>query len=149
MKRIFAAITMIIAAVAVTLTVGSPAQASGTCYRTLNVFASWGDSGPVPVPSSGTTLASVTCFMGQGAQSAAVTRLQSTLNKCYGKNLVEDGIFGSLTKTALKQAQTAEGITSDGVYGPNTRDALGWWTGGYWGDGSPVCAIVDQPVTLA
>jgi Putative peptidoglycan binding domain len=148
MRRIVAALGIIAAVVAIPLVISSPAYALPTCYRTVNVFVTWGESGPVPVPSAGSTAASTSCLMGQGAQSSAVTRLQSTLNKCYGEHLTTDGIFGGLTKAALQRAQWDEGITGDGVYGPITRDHLLWWTGGYWGSGTPICGTVDQPVKV-
>lgn len=71
----------------------------------------------------------VTCYMAIGDTGAGVEVLQRTLNKCYGKSLVPDGIFGTLTKNALISAQAAAGIPTpdrDGEYGPQTRDALKW-----------------------
>jgi peptidoglycan hydrolase-like protein with peptidoglycan-binding domain len=39
-----------------------------------------------------------------------------------------DGIFGSNTQLKLKSAQRSAGVTADGVYGPNTRNAMRWGT---------------------
>jgi murein L,D-transpeptidase YcbB/YkuD len=98
-----------------------------TCYRTASLDT--GHVGPVAVPSAGTTRASTSCIMGLGATSNAVRRLQINLNACYAENLQTDRVFGTLTRNALKRAQRSEGVVDDGVYGPNTRDALLWWTG--------------------
>ncbi|SMO87345.1 peptidoglycan-binding protein [Propioniciclava tarda] len=51
---------------------------------------------------------------------SAVKTLQSTLNKCYGKSLSVDGVFGSATASALASAQSSEGITADGMYGSSS-----------------------------
>ena len=59
------------------------------------------------------------------------------------------GIHRGEHKAALRRAQQDEGITDDGVYGPITRNHLGWWAGGYWGNGTPICGTVDQPVILS
>lgn len=122
---------------------GPPAAAAPTCYRTANL--STGAYGPVPVPSTGTTAASTSCVMGRGATSAAVRRLQQTLNKCHDERLAEDGIYGAATEAAVTRAQREGGVARDGVYGPVTRDVIGWWTGGYHSNGEPVCGQVDGP----
>ncbi|MDR2320019.1 MAG: peptidoglycan-binding protein [Microbacterium sp.] len=79
------------------------------------------------VPRTGNTL---NCVLEAGNNSSAVTVLQQTLNRCYGRGLVEDGAFGNATYNALMYAQSVEGIGVDGVYGPTTRAYLKWWGGG-------------------
>jgi hypothetical protein len=70
----------------------------------------------------------IDCYMAQGADSSAVSALQTTLNQCYGRSLDVDGDFGSLTKAALKYAQGVEKLTYvDGIYGSETRNGIGWY----------------------
>jgi peptidoglycan hydrolase-like protein with peptidoglycan-binding domain len=45
------------------------------------------------------------------------------LQKLLG-GLTVDGIFGGNTETAVKEYQTAKGLTADGICGPLTWDAL-------------------------
>lgn len=52
-----------------------------------------------------------------------VKRLQTALNSA-GHKLEVDGIFGEKTLDALKQFQTAQGLTADGVAGEQTWGAL-------------------------
>ena len=68
----------------------------------------------------------VDCYMNQGAQSSAVSALQTTLKRCYGRSLAVDGIFGPATKTALMHAQGKENISADGGYGSQTRTNIKW-----------------------
>ena len=111
---------------------GGAAWAAGTCNTAYTFRTDYGSATvTVYVPSTGSTAASTTCNMGQGAQSNAVKTLQRTLNNCYYESLSVDGIFGANTKAALKRAQTSEemsGSEVDGVYGPITRDHLMHYT---------------------
>ncbi|GGK67751.1 peptidoglycan-binding domain-containing protein [Streptomyces flaveus] len=68
----------------------------------------------------------VDCYMNKGAQSKAVSALQTTLNRCYGRSLDVDGIFGNATKNALIYAQGKENISADGGYGTQTRTNIKW-----------------------
>ena len=68
----------------------------------------------------------VDCYMNKGAQSKAVSALQTTLNKCYGRSLDVDGIFGNDTRNALIHAQGEENISADGGYGTQTRTNIEW-----------------------
>lgn len=56
-------------------------------------------------------------------QGEDVTLCQTLLNK-HGATLETDGIFGTATDEAVKAFQTAQGLTSDGVVGSNTWNAL-------------------------
>ncbi|MBQ1072487.1 peptidoglycan-binding protein [Micromonospora sp. C31] len=113
-----------------------------TCSRTVRVAGDnlW-SAGPVALPSTGSTASSTSCGMAQGANSSAVLLLQRSLKYCYGKNIATDQDFGPATKSALISAQQTEGITADGVYGPQTRDALRWYLDGY-------CDEAGHPITV-
>lgn len=97
-------------------TAGEAVAATPTCNGVASYAGAW-----VPYYDGTNT---VNCNMVQGNVSQGVRQLQTTLNKCYGENLVEDGDFGSLTKAALIRAQQRAGTTADGIYGPNTRKAI-------------------------
>jgi hypothetical protein len=56
--------------------------------------------------------------------NSGIKDIQRALNR-VGFNLVEDGILGSRTETALREFQEAKGLTVDGICGPETRRALG------------------------
>jgi peptidoglycan L-alanyl-D-glutamate endopeptidase CwlK len=61
----------------------------------------------------------------RGSKGPAVVQLQERLNE-LGFNVGDaDGVFGSATESALIDFQNSKGLTSDGVAGPNTLDALG------------------------
>jgi Putative peptidoglycan binding domain len=68
------------------------------------------------------------CGLGNGNANDAVTKLQDTLitGHCYGQDIAKDGIFGNQTEAALRNAQTKEGITADGKYGPESSFNLEW-----------------------
>ncbi|MEU0395689.1 peptidoglycan-binding domain-containing protein [Streptomyces sp. NPDC006208] len=73
----------------------------------------------------------VSCLLAQGNSSRAVTVLQQSLNACYDARLTADGVFGAGTQAALRRAQAQEGQRTDGVYGPQSRDALQWRVTGF------------------
>ena len=116
-------------------TVGRPMSNSGptidvypTCNYSRTTAALSG--GQVIVPSVQST-GSITCVLGYGNSGRAVKRLQMSLNACYyalyfviDAPLVEDGVYGSLTREAVMDVQRHVGLGADGVYGPQTRDAM-------------------------
>ena len=61
--------------------------------------------------------------IGYGSQGNEVKELQTTLNN-YGYNLDEDGIFGSKTLSAVKDYQTKNNLSVDGIVGKNTWGSL-------------------------
>lgn len=124
LKRTVAS-TLAFALLSVGLSVGgvavaTPASAAIAYCNSINI----NDSGFArPAYNS----SSLNCYMHQYKQSGSgVLRLQQALTFCYGQNIAWDGIFGPATAAALANAQRAEGITADGKYGPQTRDALRW-----------------------
>lgn len=56
-----------------------------------------------------------------GAQVKVLQRALASLGYTVG---TVDGVYGTTTKTALAQFQTAAKLTADGVFGPATRTAL-------------------------
>ena len=69
-----------------------------------------------------------------------VSNLQLTLAICYNVNIDPDGFYGNDTIAALKVAQRAEGLTGDdvdGLYGPQTRALLTWYTYNNGSTGTP------------
>lgn len=59
----------------------------------------------------------------QGQISGCVTELQSLLNEA-GAKLSVDGDFGPLTAAAVKNYQSAHGLSADGIVGPQTKNVL-------------------------
>jgi peptidoglycan hydrolase-like protein with peptidoglycan-binding domain len=62
--------------------------------------------------------------IGPGATGAAVRRAQRALRRTPNLDVVVDGIFGPRTETAVKEFQSGNGLTVDGVVGPMTWNAL-------------------------
>lgn len=60
----------------------------------------------------------------QGCTGSDVERLQQLLNG-EGASLAVDGVFGSKTRSAVRQYQEAHSLTVDGIAGKNTLAALG------------------------
>lgn len=60
----------------------------------------------------------------EGDRGPDVEQLQRALN-ARGSRLVVDGVFGLLTRSAVRHHQDVGGITVDGIVGPQTRAMLG------------------------
>jgi len=99
---------VVVAAVAATLLVASPAAAAPT---PINLFS-----------------ASCPAVIQQGQVSGCVTELQNLLNR-HGAGLVADGNFGPNTLYAVRTFQSATAIAVDGLVGPQTKTKL-YTTGG-------------------
>ncbi len=50
--------------------------------------------------------------------------IQNVLNKAMGENLVADGIYGPLSRGAVRRFQARHALLVDGVVGPQTETAL-------------------------
>lgn len=72
-----------------------------------------------------TDLSSVDALSKVGSRGEEVVKIQTKLKELglYTGNI--DGIFGTNTKNAVKQFQSKNGLTSDGIAGPKTLAALG------------------------
>lgn len=129
MRRIaLAAVAVLVAASGITgmtLVSAVPASAQASCTGYSPLLGTGGNY--MLIPTIGNATGRDNCDLGLGNDSNAVVILQGTLNHCYGQHLTVDGDFGSLTQAALKVAQRREGITADGVYGPQTRDHIKWY----------------------
>ncbi|MFQ6146351.1 peptidoglycan-binding domain-containing protein [Streptomyces seoulensis] len=125
MKRSLACLGVFVSLTAGLITAGPVAQAaSGGCTDRTTYYDKAGYYTAIPtVGLRGTNF----CTLRRGASNLGVYELQVTLFQCYGQNTNGfDGQFGAATEAALKRVQAALGLTADGVYGPNTRDALQW-----------------------
>ncbi|MGR9108001.1 MAG: peptidoglycan-binding protein [Gammaproteobacteria bacterium] len=71
--------------------------------------------------------------------------IQRSLNKILGLRLVVDGIMGPATRSAVRRFQQIQGLTSDGVVGPQTDQRLRLLVGGP----SPTPATATCPPTPA
>ncbi|WP_050530783.1 peptidoglycan-binding protein [Pseudaestuariivita atlantica] len=60
-----------------------------------------------------------------GDRGPEVTELQQVLNLRLGLDLDTDGVFGPATRATVMEFQRQNGLTIDGVVGPNTAAALG------------------------
>ncbi|MFI1224909.1 MULTISPECIES: peptidoglycan-binding protein [unclassified Streptomyces] len=103
----------------------APAAAAGYCDTGKSIMK--GTYNHIFVPANGT---STNCTMARGATGNHVKALQRALKDCYNVGLEAekdvDGSFGPKTYSALWAAQGKAGTKQDGIYGPNTRDALKW-----------------------
>ncbi|GAB6118829.1 hypothetical protein JCM16816_24260 [Thermoanaerobacter brockii subsp. lactiethylicus] len=73
---------------------------------------------------SSSTISSRTDILKLGSTGNGVKILQETLN-IIGYSLVEDGQFGTRTQAAVKDFQSKNGLTVDGIVGPQTWQKLG------------------------
>lgn len=65
-----------------------------------------------------------------GSRGPNVQFLQLALNRAGFGPVVTDGIFGARTRQAVREFQSAHGLTADGIAGPNIDRALmPWYTG--------------------
>lgn len=67
------------------------------------------------------------CFLVINDSGSGVSSLQAALNICnLHAGLTVDGLFGPKTEAAVVAFQEAHGLTPDGGYGNNTRNAMLW-----------------------
>jgi peptidoglycan hydrolase-like protein with peptidoglycan-binding domain len=109
----------------------APASALSSCSGTSLVkgLNALGVYSSIRVPTVGNGTGDDNCELGPGNDSVAVARLQVALDSVfcnYDAGLTVDGIYGSATQTAVRDAQKAYGVPQDGIYGPVTGVAM-WW----------------------
>ncbi|HKF77365.1 MAG TPA: peptidoglycan-binding protein [Candidatus Dormibacteraeota bacterium] len=75
----------------------------------------YGDAAPMP-PSDG--------ILREGSVGQAVRALQSDLDRVMSSGLTVDGVFGPLTRAAVKAFQRKYHLTVDGEYGPGSAAAM-------------------------
>ena len=71
-----------------------------------------------------------------GSRGSSVSELQTLLND-KGYDLSVDGIFGSKTQAAVRDYQSKNGLSVDGIVGKNTWNALTGGSSGSSGSSSP------------
>ncbi|MET9450847.1 peptidoglycan-binding domain-containing protein [Streptomyces cinerochromogenes] len=123
MKRTLAVLTTLAAAVGgVLVTAPTAGAADGYCTTTTPV--SRGAYGLlIPTTGSGST----SCIMSRGSTGDQVEALQFSLQICHGLDTGgTDGVYGAKTEAAVRSLQRANGLTADGIYGPNTRNVVQW-----------------------
>ena len=115
------------AAVLIVIVIAWIAFSGGGSTPAQAVTTSQFNTTPAVTPTTtpiATTLPAPTTTLKPGDTGVQVKRLQralASLGYTVGK---VDGDYGTGTKTALAQFQTAEKLTADGVFGPATRTAL-------------------------
>ncbi|MFE5946460.1 peptidoglycan-binding protein [Streptomyces sp. NPDC056480] len=123
MKRILAAFgTAAVVFAGVISTAPAASAADGWCGSTVDVSRN-GYSTLVPSTTSGST----SCVMGRGSSGDPVSELQRALAICHNLDVgAIDGVYGARTEAAVRTLQSRNGLSPDGVYGPNTRNAVSW-----------------------
>ncbi|NUL02569.1 peptidoglycan-binding protein [Streptomyces lunaelactis] len=135
MKRILVALaTSALTATGLVGLSASPAAASSPACTTWIQTQIPSGRGLAELP--GTSTGSTYCHLQRYLINRGVLNLQGTLNLCYayyhnlnlghgaGVPIAEDGNFGPETVTAMKRVQAFEHVDVDGIYGPNTRNAM-------------------------
>lgn len=87
---------------------------SGTSASTPTINSS-NPGHPYAIPSGN---------IGQGSSGDGTRWIQTSLNNLIGAGLAVDGIFGSGTKQAVVNFQSANGLTADGIVGNDTRSKM-------------------------
>lgn len=127
MKRLIVVLAMVVGVFVATP--AEPASAAAPPCGGATYFSRiWGYPTTSGIPTVYHGSGSTDCTMTVGAANFGVYFLQEALLYCYGQNIATDAKFGSDTKNALINAQRIHGIVYDGVYGPQTRKTIYWWT---------------------
>ena len=79
---------------------------------------------PTTTQASGPSVSAPTTTLKPGDTGVQVKRLQRALSQLGYSVGTVDGDYGTATKTALEQFQTASNLTADGLFGTATRTAL-------------------------
>lgn len=95
---------------------GPATESQVKAFQSANGLTADGDVGP-------NTWSKLIVTLSAGANNDAVRGLQTQLNK-HGYGLAVDGAFGSGTKSAVVNFQSAHGLAADGIVGPQTWQEL-------------------------
>lgn len=100
-------------------------MSSGYTFRGCIINPSIGEvSAPAPTPSGKLYTGKFpTSTLKRGYRGDQVKLLQQFLN-WYGNRLVEDGIFGAATESAVLKFQVENDLDADGIVGPKTREKM-------------------------
>lgn len=129
LNRALAAVGAFAAAVAV-ITATAPTSAAAGGYPTCTFYKTIADGGlNIKVPStaapSGTTTCNLVLNPNYTGDDEAVKTLQRSLKTCEGYSyLGVDGAYGRETFLAVQDLQENYGLGADGIYGPQTRNAM-------------------------
>ena len=96
----------------------------GDLAQKVTAALSGDDAAPAPQPSTKCPYSEPTKDIAFGARGNNVRWLQWQLNKAAGEKLAVDGIFGPLTKAAVLRFQKKQKLVQDGIVGSKTRTAL-------------------------
>jgi peptidoglycan hydrolase-like protein with peptidoglycan-binding domain len=100
------------------------AAATPTCNADYWFKSTSGDFNVMtPAYKSGSSYTKV-CTLREGNSGDGVRSLQVALDQCNGGNLTVDGQFGDITDLILRLTQSVLKISSDGIYGSQTRAAM-------------------------
>ena len=77
------------------------------------------------------------CVLATGSSGGGVFTLQDSLIRCYNQDITFDGLYGPQTRQAVINVQNFHHLTPDGVFGPLTNNAMVWPryvadTGNFW-----------------
>jgi hypothetical protein len=101
----------------------APAAALPTCGG-LSVYYHGG--APFLRPTTVSNSHDLQCVLGIGNTGWVVSHLQTTLRNCYGQAIAVDGIYGSQTAGAVRNAQRIHRVPVDGVLGTVTNYVMFW-----------------------
>lgn len=82
----------------------------------------------LPTDRHDDAFASPDCTISPGQSGDPVSLVQLALAGCNGQAVPVDGSYGDALGWALGAVQSAAGLTVDGIYGPETREAMAWPT---------------------
>lgn len=128
--RFVASLVMGLALVMGTVTVSTAsADAEKALPRCKEFTTITADFAGAPVhtykPTTGFQNRNTECKLQWGDEYPGVFVLQGVLSECLTKIKVDGKYYGE-TESAVRFIQGMTGIATDGVYGPDTRDVLGW-----------------------
>jgi peptidoglycan hydrolase-like protein with peptidoglycan-binding domain len=125
--------TLVTVACALTLVMGLSVLPSNTNFGILNVDTVSAATGatetpaptpapttkPAPTASTASSTSKISRLLAVGSFGDDVKLVQTALNN-NGYNLVADGIYGKKTQAAVKDYQSKNGLSADGIVGPKT-----------------------------